>query len=511
MRISAELFPLTQNTFLPLVFLRRVRYNEKTTQKGCLSLKPKIKKRNILKWIGVFFGSFLIYHIILSPFFPVSEANVLLAPDWYDDVGIIISMLTTVSFANKHKFTKRLPQAEKDANTAPHINSEQKEVASKMAQNPWNWDDFGKNIQNTVDNAVNSQNYQKLNETVRKAVNQAVDAGNNLFGQVTEHISNHSGSQAINALYGKTLGKTIKSFLKIFSGFFLATTGYLGFLGSLMDPDALSESLGAYILTLTFLAVGIWLVCSGIKTRAMVKRFKVYKQILGAKTHCPIKMLASSVGKSEAFVRKELLVMIQKGFFREGHLDKEQANLITSHETFMYYEQSRMQFEAQRREASVKNPHKPSRDPKVQEVLDRGTSFIAQIRKCNDDIPGEVISEKIAHIELLVQRIFQRAQAHPEIVPDLKKLMDYYLPMTVKLLNAYADMDSQPIQGETIVNSKREIEATLDTLTLAFEKLLDDLFVDTAMDVSSDISVLNTLLAQEGLTEDDFSNLKPQQ
>ena len=103
------------------------------------------------------------------------------------------------------------------------------------------------------------------------------------------------------------------------------------------------------------------------------------------------------------------------------------------------------------------------------------------------------------------------AEAHPEVVPDLKKLMDYYLPMTVKLLNAYADMDAQPVQGETIQASKKEIEATLDTLNLAFEKLLDDLFRDSAMDVSSDISVLNTLLAQEGLTEDGLSQVKKQQ
>ena len=89
--------------------------------------------------------------------------------------------------------------------------------------------------------------------------------------------------------------------------------------------------------------------------------------------------------------------------------------------------------------------------------------------------------------------------------------MDYYLPMTVKLLNAYADMDRQPVQGETIQASKQEIEATLDTLNLAFEKLLDSVFKDTALDVSSDISVLNTLLAQEGLTEDEFSRLKKQQ
>ena len=107
-------------------------------------------------------------------------------------------------------------------------------------------------------------------------------------------------------------------------------------------------------------------------------------------------------------------------------------------------------------------------------------------------------------MELIVQRIFQRAGTNPEIVPDLKKLMNYYLPMTVKLLNAYADMDAQPVQGETILSSKKEIEDTLDTLNLAFEKLLDSVFQDTALDVSSDITVLKTLLAQEGLTETDF-------
>ena len=134
-----------------------------------------------------------------------------------------------------------------------------------------------------------------------------------------------------------------------------------------------------------------------------------------------------------------------------------------------------------------------------------------RIRKCNDEIPGEEISRKIDHMEELVRRIFARAKAAPEVIPDLKKLMDHYLPMTVKLLNAYADMDAQPVQGETIQASKREIEQTLDTLNLAYEKLLDDLFADTALDVSSDITVLNTLLAQEGLAQDELTKLKNKQ
>ena len=72
----------------------------------------------------------------------------------------------------------------------------------------------------------------------------------------------------------------------------------------------------------------------------------------------------------------------------------------------------------------------------------------------------------------------------------------------IKLLQAYQDLDAQPVQGENIISSKKEIEKTLDTLNMAFEKLLDDLFQETAWDVSTDISVLHTMLAQEGLTED---------
>ena len=86
--------------------------------------------------------------------------------------------------------------------------------------------------------------------------------------------------------------------------------------------------------------------------------------------------------------------------------------------------------------------------------------------------------------------------------------MEYYLPMTIKLLNSYEELDRQPVQGDNIETSKKEIEGTLDTLNAAFAKLLDNLFQDTAWDVSSDISVLEAMLAQEGLTKDSFAEKK---
>ncbi len=135
-------------------------------------------------------------------------------------------------------------------------------------------------------------------------------------------------------------------------------------------------------------------------------------------------------------------------------------------------------------------------------MIGEGDAYIRKIHACNDAIPGDEISAKISRMEMLVDKIFDRVEQDPESVDDIRKMMDYYLPTTVKLLEAYRELSAQPVDGENIRSSKREIEATLDTLNVAFERLLDSMFQETAWDVSSDISVLQTMLAQEGLVDD---------
>ena len=94
----------------------------------------------------------------------------------------------------------------------------------------------------------------------------------------------------------------------------------------------------------------------------------------------------------------------------------------------------------------------------------------------------------------------QRSAAAPESAPDLHRLMKYYLPTTQKLVDTYATLDRQKIQGENIESAKREIEASLDTINEAFERFLDSFIQSTAWDVSSDISVMNQMMQQDGLT-----------
>ena len=407
-----------------------------------------------------------------------------------------------------------------------------------MAYNNQDWEELGRNIQDIVDRAVKSQDYQKLNQTITQTVNKAVDLGTEAVRKAVDSASKAADPQSkvktsvvvekqnLPALYGSTSHKTTVGVLKTVFGGLLSCLTFVIFLSATLVGLVTGGSLlgASGIMSLLGFGAGVGLIASGVRNLSWVNRFKTYRKVLGQKTYCTLEKLARSVGKSVKSVRKELQGMIDQGLFLEGHMDKEQTTLITSHETYREFEHSRLLMEQSRenqrraqeaerkaQEEAAKVRTEKSTDPRVQEVLDRGNAFLVQIRKCNDAIPGEEISGKISRMELIVRRIFERAEAHPEIVPDLKKMMDYYLPMTVKLLNAYADMDAQPVQGQTIESSKREIEATLDTLNLAFEKLLDDLYREAAMDVSSDISVLNTLLAQEGLTEDELTKMKKQQ
>jgi hypothetical protein len=110
------------------------------------------------------------------------------------------------------------------------------------------------------------------------------------------------------------------------------------------------------------------------------------------------------------------------------------------------------------------------------------------------------MSEKLYRLEGTMERIMEQVRKNPESASELRKLMSYYLPTTVKLLNAYKELDKQAAGGDNITKTKKEIEDALDTINDAFENLLDSMFRDIAWDVSSDISVMQTMLAQDGLT-----------
>ena len=173
----------------------------------------------------------------------------------------------------------------------------------------------------------------------------------------------------------------------------------------------------------------------------------------------------------------------------------------SSYDQYVKAEQGRLQREKEER-LLRENLSGSAYGAEVSRIISEGEDYLKTVKELNDRIPDEEMSRKISRIEELMHRTFEEVKRQPKAANSLRKYMSYYLPTTVKLLNAYADLDGKPEIGENIAQTKREISDSLDMVGDAFEKLFDSLFEEMSWDISSDISVMKTMMAQDGLTED---------
>ena len=152
----------------------------------------------------------------------------------------------------------------------------------------------------------------------------------------------------------------------------------------------------------------------------------------------------------------------------------------------------------------AKEPEKPKEEttgnPELDKMIRDGNLAVAEMKRLDDNIEDEKISADIRKLEAVSRKIFDQVKAQPEKLSQIRRFMDYYLPTTLKLLNAYDRMAATGVSGENIDGTKARVEQMLGTIVTAFEKQLDSLFGAEALDISADITVLETMMAREGLT-----------
>lgn len=281
------------------------------------------------------------------------------------------------------------------------------------------------------------------------------------------------------------------------------------------------------------LAASIFMIQRGCKLKERLKRALRYVQICGHCHYINIVDLAAQMGNTVKFTLKDVKKMLRAGFFPEGHLDQEDTCLMLDDATYRQYlaiqkerkaremeeKVARMQakqsgkgtasadggtetvsgmFHAEQASEGSKTPPQPE-NPELAALVKEGQEYIKKLREMNDNIEGEAISAKLFQLENLLKEIFERVREHPEQMPRMQKFMKYYLPTTLKLVEAYEDFDNVSVPGEDIISAKAEIEKTLDTINQAFAELLNRLFRDSVYDATTDAQVLQTMLAQEGL------------
>lgn len=409
------------------------------------------------------------------------------------------------------------------------------------------WFQAGEDILKSVVNAVESQNFSglsknietKINTTINQINEKLANSGNIHYGHNSMKSSTNRKDKYDN--YNKaseTPGPNRKPIVAVnkqlpqlyatkppgtYSGPILKVFGIVG---------TSITGLAAFVLTIVALftgSMGVWIADAivgggllgsigvmkkGVSLEKMVARFKKYVKRIGETQYCGLDQLATTVGKKVGFVKKDIRKMIDKGYFLQGHLDDKGTTIITSDDMYKHYleaENSRKlrEIATTKKETLLLEEKNTTYSDEVQAVLDEGYEYIRHIRECNDAIPGEEISRKLANLEDIMGRIFEQVKKNPDNVADVQKMMKYYLPSTRKLIDTYRELDGQPSFGENnVANTKKEIEDTLDVINAAFGKLFDDMFEDAAWDISTEISTMKTLLAKEGLTGGNDFELK---
>lgn len=261
----------------------------------------------------------------------------------------------------------------------------------------------------------------------------------------------------------------------------------------------------------------------GVRNLRRASRLKALQRAVGQREAVGFDDLAARMQVSPKAALAASRTLIKGGYLPEGRIDDENTTLMVTENAYHQYrqfQQSQRQTLAEREAAAAaraaEETARAAREQDISERLTpeqrafvaRGRDYVRQMDELNTAIDDAAVSERITAIQDVVGRILARAEEEPAVIAGLDRLTAYYLPATVKLLDAYDRLEEEPIQGENISSSRSEIEHTLEVLHSAFEKLFDDTYQDLSLDVSTDISVLHAMLAQEGLTEGPF-DVKP--
>lgn len=366
-------------------------------------------------------------------------------------------------------------------------------------------------IMSTVRNAFKAIDFDNLKRDIN---DKTEDTLNQFKSKVNGYSENYMGlnkksKNNISTYISKRPAGSISGILYILLGasgslFFCSSVLIFLIVNTFLSEIILESNIILGVLFL-FLAVSVGLLLRGINLRKRVKRFKRYVRFIDDNCYFLIKDLAKISKEKESFVLKDLSKMIDLGMFLEGHIDEEKTYFMLSDEVYSdYLNLKKQQIVKEINNDKLNEEIHDLEKEEIESTIKIGRNYIEQIKKIRNNIYKEEIAIKLDKLGNISNQIFSQVEKNPKKIQEVNKFINHYLPITIKLINSYKDINNQLIQGDNIENAKCEIEKSIDLINIAFENLLDDLFEDVVLDISTDISVLKTLFKQDGLAEDDF-------
>lgn len=385
-----------------------------------------------------------------------------------------------------------------------------------------------KEILNAVNSAVQTQQYSNLSSQIRSTVNTARSQiqSNNASQQNKAYQRQAPGGSAglrytnvspqaerptpffqRHVSRSKGVGAIIGG---IFGAFFTGIPALVFLLLWLLLHLAAGYFVG-FALFGILTGLFVWLISRGVKSQKLMSRYFDYGKYAGDSEYLSIEKLSKMTGVRSAQIVSDIKQMQQLDMLSYAVFDKDESTLMLTPEAYQEYSRLQAEREAfENEQAAQKKELSDSDLPEdVKTLLSEGQAYLLNVRNYNDEIPDtEPMSGKLYELENIMKRIFEQVRKDPSRAKELRKFMTYYLPTTDKLLASYVAACKQGTEGENIRTTKSEIESAMDVINDAFEHLLDKMFEDTAWDVSSDISVMKSMMAQDGLTTPEKEKVK---
>lgn len=366
-------------------------------------------------------------------------------------------------------------------------------------------------IMSTVSNALKAIDIANLKRDINDKTEETINQFRSKFDEYSEKYIglNKKSKNDISKYISKRPAGSISGILCIVfgaSGSIIYGSSVALFLiaNSLFSGFIVGSQVVLGVLVLFFVG-SVALLLKGINLRKRVKRFKKYVRFIDDNSYFLIEDLARFAKEKKSFVLKDLRKMIDLGMFLEGHIDEEKTYFMLNDEVYGdYLNLKKEQIAKESNKEKLKEEINNSGKEEIESTIKIGRNYIEQIKTVRNELYREEISIKLDKLVNIGDQILNYVEKNPKKTQEVNKFVNHYLPITIKLINSYKELNNQVVQGDNIKNAKIEIEKSVDLINNAFENLLDDLYEDVVLDISTDISVLKTLFKQEGLSEEDF-------
>ena len=364
-----------------------------------------------------------------------------------------------------------------------------------------------KSFEEKINTAFREENFKEIGDLIGEGIDTAIDVTKSSLNKFINKNKRNLPYSVQND--DRIINQNPKTVKRVKTWGFVAKASIVGHLfalfGFLMDMfdtyGSVREDLPALIFwVLPALVISFYVNYKVKKDKNQIIRFRKYNREIGNNTVIPTADLAAITAKPIDFTINDLLNMIEKDYYRQARIVENGELFILDSNTYKLYKEEMLRDPKERFDELEEKENSAL----VEEYLAKAKRDVTTLTEMSVRIP-EPMKGKLTEFLQIVGKIFELLKENPNTAKDLDKVINYYLPTTVKLIDNYIQISEKPTSS--VKSSLKSMEQTMDLVNDGFMKILDNIYEEKIMDLSSDMSVLKSMLKQEGLLDQEDFNL----